>query len=88
MRVTAVLGSLIMLATVATSADVAFAHELVLDSGTRKNGVDAGIWLRSAVCCQRSDQKWLITHEHISMPVGENWSAVATLRPNPGWANR
>ena len=53
---------------IATSEDVAFAHMLHLDSGTRKNGNDDAIWVRSTVCFRRSGGKWLITHEHISMP--------------------
>ena len=58
--------------SVATSADVAFAHMLHLDSGTRKNAVEGAIWIRSTVCCRRSGGEWLITHEHISLP--GNWS--------------
>ena len=54
--------------SIATSGDVAFAHMLHLDSGTRNNGVDGAVWVRSTVCCQRSGDRWLITHEHISMP--------------------
>ncbi len=65
---------------IATSGDVAFAHMLHLDSGTRKDGLSAAIWLRSTVCCQRSNHKWLITHEHISLPV-EHWSAVGDVAP-------
>lgn len=53
---------------IAVSADVAFAHMLHLDSGTRNSGPEGAVWLRSTVCCQRTDGKWLITHEHISMP--------------------
>jgi uncharacterized protein (TIGR02246 family) len=52
----------------AVSADVAFVHMLHVDSGTRNNGVDGAVWIRSTVCCRRSNDKWLITHEHISMP--------------------
>ncbi|HEX6526354.1 MAG TPA: nuclear transport factor 2 family protein [Streptosporangiaceae bacterium] len=56
---------------VAVSGDIAFVHMLHLDSGTRKNGAPAGaVWLRSTVCCRRSSGKWLITHEHISLPMG------------------
>ncbi|MDF2704844.1 MAG: Ketosteroid isomerase-like protein [Nonomuraea muscovyensis] len=62
--------------TLATSADVAFAHMLHLDSGTRKNGLQSAIWVRSTVCCRRSSDKWLITHEHISVPINpENLQA-------------
>ncbi|MDR0342916.1 MAG: nuclear transport factor 2 family protein [Nocardiopsaceae bacterium] len=53
---------------IAASADVAFANMLHLDSGTRNNGLDGAVWIRSTVCCRRSSGKWLITHEHISMP--------------------
>lgn len=41
---------------------------LHIDSGTRNNGLDGEVWIRSTVCCQRSNGAWLITHEHISMP--------------------
>jgi ketosteroid isomerase-like protein len=54
--------------TVTTSGDVAYAHMLHLDSGTRRNGPEGAVWVRSTVCCHRTDGKWLITHEHISMP--------------------
>lgn len=61
---------------IAMSGDVAFVHMLHLDSGTRKNGAPEGaVWLRSTVCCRRSSGKWLITHEHISLPVG--WAEVS-----------
>ncbi|MFE3450298.1 YybH family protein [Nonomuraea sp. NPDC059194] len=55
--------------TIATSEDVAFAHMLHLNSGTRKNGPKSAIWVRSTVCCRRSSGTWLITHEHISVPI-------------------
>ena len=54
--------------TIAASTDGAFAHMLHLDSGTRNNGVEGAVWIRSTVCLQRSGGAWLITHEHISMP--------------------
>ncbi|MFI7441921.1 YybH family protein [Nonomuraea indica] len=55
--------------TLVTSGDVAYAHMLHLDSGTRKNGLQTAIWVRSTVCCRRSGDTWLITHEHISVPI-------------------
>lgn len=54
--------------SIAADGDVAFAHMLHLDSGTRNNGLEGAIWIRSTVCCRQSAGKWLITHEHISMP--------------------
>jgi ketosteroid isomerase-like protein len=61
---------------VARSGDVAFVYMLHLDNGTRKSGAPQGaVWLRSTVCCRRSRGKWLITHEHISLPMG--WAEVS-----------
>ncbi|NYI03562.1 YybH family protein [Allostreptomyces psammosilenae] len=54
--------------SVVTSGDVAFAHMLHLDSGERKGGFQAAIWVRESVCLRRVDGRWLITHEHISIP--------------------
>ncbi len=66
----------------AASEDVAFAHMLHPDSGTRRNGQDITVWVRSTVCLQRIDGRWLITHEHISFPINpENWSAVIDTVP-------
>ncbi|MFI6813838.1 YybH family protein [Nonomuraea sp. NPDC050328] len=55
--------------TVAVGGDVAFAHMLHLDSGKRANGVESSIWVRSTVGCRRVNGTWLITHEHISLPI-------------------
>lgn len=61
----------------AIDADVAFAHMLHPDSGTRRSGQDVTVWVRSTVCLQRMDGRWLITHEHISFPINPgDWSAV------------
>jgi ketosteroid isomerase-like protein len=42
---------------IATSGEVAFAHMLHLDSGTRKNGLQSAIWGRSTVRHRRSIDK-------------------------------
>ncbi|QEU90616.1 YybH family protein [Streptomyces kanamyceticus] len=55
--------------TVAVGDDVAFAHMLHLDSGTRTNGMQSAMLVRSTVCCRRVSGTWLITHEHISLPI-------------------
>jgi ketosteroid isomerase-like protein len=67
--------------TVAVNGDVAFAHMLHLDSGNR-NGSVSGVWLRSTVCCRRLDNRWCITHEHISMPVDpRSGTVILYLKP-------
>lgn len=55
--------------TVVTSGEVAFAHMLHRDSGERKGGMQASIWVRETVCLRRSDGAWSITHEHVSIPI-------------------
>ena len=51
------------------SGDIAVAHWLSRASGTLKNGQQVGSWVRATSCCQRSNHRWLITHEHVSWPV-------------------
>jgi ketosteroid isomerase-like protein len=68
--------------SVAVSGDVAFAHMLHPDSGTRRSGRNVTVWVRSTVCLQRMGGQWLITHEHISFPINpEDWSAVVDHAP-------
>jgi ketosteroid isomerase-like protein len=59
------------------SGDVAVAHMLIRASGTLKNGREVGYWVRATVCCQRSNQGWVITHEHISLPIDVGSGRVA-----------
>ena len=54
---------------ISASGDIAVAHWLSRVSGTLKNGHEAGFWVRVTSCCQRSNDRWLVTHEHISLPV-------------------
>jgi ketosteroid isomerase-like protein len=64
------------------SGDLAVAFMLIRAGGTRKNGREVGYWVRATTCCQRSNHRWLITHEHISLPVDfESGSAAMDLVP-------
>jgi hypothetical protein len=36
-----------------------------------------GYWVRATVACKRSDGRWLITHEHISLPFDFEKGGVA-----------
>lgn len=49
--------------------DSAVAFRLSRARGTLKSGQEVGRWVRATSCCQRSNGTWLVTHEHISMPV-------------------
>jgi ketosteroid isomerase-like protein len=55
--------------TISASRDIGVAHLLHRTSGTLKNRREVDYWVRATVCCQRSNQTWVITHEHISLPV-------------------
>lgn len=62
--------------------DIAVAYMLNRTSGTLKNGREVGHWVRATVGCQRSNHRWLIKHEHISMPINfESGSAAMDLVP-------
>ncbi len=60
------------------SGDVAVAYMLNRTSGTLKNGREVGYWVRATVCCQRAPHRWVITHEHISLPVDVASGSAAT----------
>ena len=49
--------------------DVAAAHMLIRTSGTLQGGRQVGYWVRVSNGCRRVNQRWLITHEHVSLPV-------------------
>jgi uncharacterized protein (TIGR02246 family) len=51
------------------SGDTAIAFKLHRASGTRKDGREIGLWVRVTVACRRVNDRWLITHEHVSVPV-------------------
>jgi ketosteroid isomerase-like protein len=54
---------------ISTSGDIAVAHWFSRVSGTLKNGRKVGSWVRVTSCCRRSEDAWLITHEHVSFAV-------------------
>jgi ketosteroid isomerase-like protein len=69
---------------IVASGDIAVAHMLIRASGTRVNGDEVGYWVRATDCLRRSNHTWLITHEHISLPVDfSSGSAAMDLVPQP-----
>src|SRR5688572_25337165 len=49
--------------------DVAFCHSLCHVTSTRTGGGTADYWVRVSSGLRKQNGRWLITHEHISMPV-------------------
>jgi ketosteroid isomerase-like protein len=42
---------------------------LIRASSTLKGGREVDYWVRATNGCRRSDDGWVITHEHVSLPV-------------------
>jgi ketosteroid isomerase-like protein len=67
---------------ISASGHVAAAFMLIRTSGTLHTGEKIGYWVRVSNSCRRSDREWLITHEHVSLPVDmKSRSAVTDLVP-------
>ncbi len=65
------------------SGHVATAFMLIRASGTLQDAREVDYWLRATVGCRRSQDGWLIAHEHISAPVDFKTGAAAlNLVPN------
>jgi ketosteroid isomerase-like protein len=47
----------------------AFCHYLALVTGARSATHRSGYWVRGTTCFERRNGEWLVTHEHISMPM-------------------
>ena len=63
--------------TIAAGGDIAAAHMLLRASGTLMNGREVGYWVRVSDCYRRANDGWLITHEHVSLPVDMASRSVA-----------
>ena len=62
--------------------DVAFSHSLNRIGGTMKNGQKTDRWLRWTACYRKANGKWLIVHEHVSVPADlGNGKAILDLKP-------
>ncbi len=68
--------------SITASDDVAFSHSLNRISGTMKNGQKRERWLRWTACYRKTNGKWLIVHEQVSVPVDvRNGKAMLDLKP-------
>jgi ketosteroid isomerase-like protein len=62
--------------------DVAFSHGLSHVSATRRDGGQLDMWWRTTVCFCKTDGKWMVTHEHNSVPFNvESGKASLDLKP-------
>lgn len=62
--------------------DVAFCHSLNQVSGTKTDGQKIEMWWRATMGCRKIDGRWVITHEHSSVPFDpETGKASLDLKP-------
>jgi uncharacterized protein (TIGR02246 family) len=54
--------------SVTAGDEVAFCHSLNRISGARTTGEDTDVWVRGTVGFRRIRGRWMITHEHLSVP--------------------
>jgi len=54
--------------SITAGSDVAFSHGLSHVSATKTDGVKLDMWWRTTLCFQKIDGKWMVTHEHNSVP--------------------
>jgi ketosteroid isomerase-like protein len=53
---------------IAAGDDVAFCHSLNRVNGTTTDGNKIDMWWRATLCFRKIDGKWMVTHEHSSVP--------------------
>lgn len=67
---------------IVTGGNVAFIHTLERMSGTLKGGGKSATWLRVTSGLRRIHGKWLIVHDHVSVPTDfETGKAAVDLAP-------
>jgi uncharacterized protein (TIGR02246 family) len=54
--------------SIAAGDDVAFSYCVHRIKGTLKTGQQTDWWLRWTACYRKTNGKWLIVHEHVSVP--------------------
>lgn len=68
--------------SITTGDDVAFCHSLNHVNGTKTDGGEIDMWWRSTLCYRKIDGKWIVTHEHNSVPFDvESGKASLDLKP-------
>ena len=54
---------------ISASGNIAVVTRLSRVRGILKNGRAVGSWVRATSTCRRESGEWLVTHEHVSLPV-------------------
>ena len=65
-----------------TREDVAFCHYLGHVKSTRTTGEQTDYWVRVTAGFQRLNGKWMVTHEHVSVPLTNREAMQAATAPS------
>lgn len=68
---------------ISAGADTAFAYCMNHISGTNTHGQKNDHWVRVTIGFERTDGKWLVNHEHVSVPFYMDGSFRAALDLTP-----
>ncbi len=67
---------------IAADGDVAFSHALSRVTGKLRTGAEIDMWFRTTLGFRRIDGRWLIVHDHGSVPFNpESGQASLSLKP-------
>jgi len=67
---------------ITTGETLAFCHYVYHVTGTLMDGGKVSMWARATVCLLKTDGKWMIVHEHQSVPFDvETGKASLDLKP-------
>ena len=69
--------------SITVGGDVAFTHSLNRISGARTSGEHTDVWVRSTVCFTKTTGKWMVAHEHVSVPFYMDGSERAAVDLKP-----
>jgi PhnB protein len=65
------------------SGDLAACHGFIRCGGTGEDGREMSSWFRATILLERRDGKWLIAHEHHSVPFEmESGAGLFALAPD------
>ena len=68
--------------SITAGRDVAFSRSLNRITGTRTSGENSDVWLRATVGFRKTGGKWMVVHEHFSVPINmETFEGELDLKP-------
>ena len=69
--------------SISAGDEVTFSTSINQISGMRTTGEQTDVWIRATVCYRKQEGKWLVAHEHFSVPfyMDGSFRAATDLEP-------